>query len=41
MSGTWGQEETKMAAEMRACLNSELYSDSTVCFQLQHRGLNG
>lgn len=41
MSGTWDQEETNMAAETRACLNSELNSDSTVCFQLQHRGLNG
>ena len=41
MSGTWDQEETKMAAETRACLNSELYSDSTVCFQLKNRGLNG
>ena len=41
MSGNWDQEETKMAAETRACLKHELYSDSTVCFPLQHRGLNG
>ena len=41
VSGTWDQEETKMAAEGHASLKPELSSVSTVCFELQYRGLNG
>ena len=40
MSETWDQELTKMAHKKRACSKPELYSDFTVCTELQHRGLN-
>ena len=36
MSQTWDQESTKMAPEKRACSGPELYSDFTVCTELQH-----
>ena len=38
MSETWDQELTKMAPKKRACSKPELYSDFTVCTELQHRG---
>ena len=38
--GTWDQESTKMAPEKRACSKPELYSDFTVCTELQHSGLD-
>ena len=41
MSEIWDQESTKMAAKKRACSKPELYSDFTVCIELQHRGSNG
>ena len=41
MSEIWDQESTKMAAKKRACWKPELYSDFTVCIELQHRGSNG
>ena len=41
MSESWDQEPTKMAPKKRARSEPELYSDLTVCPELQHRGLNG
>ena len=38
--GTWDRESTKMAPEKRACSKPELYSEFTVCTELQHSGLD-
>ena len=40
VSGTWDRESTKMAPEKRACSKPKLYSDFTVCTELQHSGLD-
>ena len=38
--GTWDRESTKMAPEKRACSKPELYSEFTVCTELQRSGLD-
>ena len=41
MSEIWDQESIKMTPKKCARSNRELYSDFTVCTELQQRGLDG